>query len=215
MLYEVKVGAKNLDDVLKEKGKDFFKHDEFKNLAAKEGLGIGKNASGQDVLKINVRSGNTGNWNKELNYPKPNRIYKVNEHVDYHTDEFGRVFFVKGDFDKETLEILGRNDYRTGQVGKLGKSDNHGGHIIARILGGAGEKLNLVPMNGEFNRREWFEMEKLWADAIKDGKKVELKIEPVYLEKGVRPDKFKIEYKIGDGKSIERTFDNVPGGKKK
>jgi filamentous hemagglutinin len=78
--------------VLKEKGNNFFKNKEFKELAAKEGLGIARNAKGQQVLVVKTNSGTKGGWNKELNNPQPNRIYDVDDYKIYQTDELARVF---------------------------------------------------------------------------------------------------------------------------
>ena len=47
----------------------------------------------------------------------------------------------------------------------------------------------------------------------KNGKKVEVKIEPVYSGDSKRPDKFRIEYKIENNRSVKRSFTNAPGGK--
>lgn len=46
------------------------------------------------------------------------------------------------------------------KAGKCGVSGDEGGHLIASIFGGLGEKFNIVPMNGNLNKRAWKKMEK-------------------------------------------------------
>ena len=43
----------------------------------------------------NHHSGEKGNWNKDLNNPKPNTIYIVDGNKTYHTDHLGRIKKVK------------------------------------------------------------------------------------------------------------------------
>jgi len=93
------------------------------------------------------------------------------------------------------------------------KGDVNGerGHHIASVLGGPGEKINLVPMNANLNKGAWKQMENTWGKALKDGKKVKVNIEPVYSGSSVRPGAFNIKYSI-DGESVERFMLNQPGG---
>ncbi len=55
-------------------------------------------------------------------------------------------------------------------------------------------------------------MENTWASALKEGKGVSVKIEPVYTAKNVRPDSFNVTYSISGGRPIEILFQNSPGG---
>ncbi|XTZ37853.1 DNA/RNA non-specific endonuclease [Salmonella enterica] len=43
-------------------------------------------------------------------------------------------------------------------------------HLIASILNGPGEKLNLVPMDGNLNKGAWKQMENIWVKALSEGK---------------------------------------------
>lgn len=56
-------------------------------------------------------------------------------------------------------------------------------------------------------------MENTWATALKEGKQVKVKIDPVYSDNSVRPDKFTIQYQIGNNAPIREKFQNAPGGK--
>jgi filamentous hemagglutinin len=82
--------------------------------------------------------------------------------------------------------------------------------LIASIFNGPGEKLNLVPMNGNFNKGAFRDMERMLADAVTSGKKVEVKIEVIY-DAGNRPTKFAVEHVI-DGIPKQEYFRNAPGG---
>ena len=93
-----------------------------------------------------------------------------------------------------------------------GVAGDEGGHLIASIFDGLGEKLNLVPMDGNLNKGAWKQMENAWAKALKEGKQVNVKIEPVHIGDSVRPDSFNVTYTI-DGRLKEQTFINSPGGK--
>jgi filamentous hemagglutinin len=64
--------------------------------------------------------------------------------------------------------------------------------LIARSLGGIGEKLNLVPMDGKLNIGAWRQMERGWKNDIDAGKKVEVSIELSYDDASVRPRKFEV-----------------------
>ncbi|MFM9276543.1 DNA/RNA non-specific endonuclease [Paenibacillus jiagnxiensis] len=91
--------------------------------------------------------------------------------------------------------------------------DDEGGHLIASIFKGSGDLDNLVPMNGNLNKGEWKKFENTWADALKQGDEVKVKITPNYKGDSQRPVSFDIKYKIGDNDWEIRQFDNVPGGK--
>ncbi|WBF53900.1 DNA/RNA non-specific endonuclease [Macrococcoides canis] len=120
----------------------------------------------------------------------------------YRTDEFGRIKHV------ETTELVlkkaKRKAYMQRVVGReFRKKDDDGGHLIASQFGGSGDLDNLVPMNSTLNRHgEWRKLEADWAKALKaePPKKVQIKIEPVYSGDSLRPDKFVVNYKIGNEK---------------
>ncbi|MCY6355861.1 DNA/RNA non-specific endonuclease, partial [Clostridium sp. ZS2-4] len=81
---------------------------------------------------------------------------------------------------------------------------------------GSGDIDNLVAQNSQINRSggEWYKMETEWADALKEipPKKVSVKIEPIYSGNSLRPDSFKVVYKIEGKKLIKRTIENQAGG---
>jgi filamentous hemagglutinin len=95
---------------------------------------------------------------------------------------------------------------------KCGVGGDEGGHLIASILNGLGERSNLLPMNGNLNKGTWKTMENTWASALKEGKQVSVKIEPMYSGKSARPDSFNVEYSIGSARPKAIVCKNSPGG---
>jgi filamentous hemagglutinin len=166
-----------------------------------------KVAEAQRSLEVNA--GAKGAWNTALNKPEPNKIYRVNDRYDYHTDSLGRVEKVEG---KLTLDLMDRNTYQQCVAGKCGNVGDEGGHLIASIMGGPGERLNLVPMDGNLNKGVWKKLENEWAAALKEGKQVQVRIEPAYNGNSVRPDRFTVTYQVGNERPIKKDFNNAPGG---
>jgi filamentous hemagglutinin len=81
---------------------------------------------------------------------------------------------------KLSLDAVDRSCYQQCSVGKCGKcgySNDEGGHLIAASLGGAGEKINIVPQASTLNRGDWRAMENEFRDALKQGKNVTVKLE--------------------------------------
>ena len=128
----------------------------------------------------------------------------------YKTDANGRV--------KETSYTVSNttSDRNTYQQGKAGKKDGHkdgqtndqGGHIQATTHGGAREQINLLPQDAKLNNSEWKKMENTWTKAANDGKKVKVKIKPVYSGDSRRPSEYRVEYTIDNGKPIIEKFKN-------
>jgi hypothetical protein len=156
-----------------------------------------------------VEGGRKGKgWNEFLNQGlESNKKYLVDSRYLYETDEFGRVQKVSG---KLELKPRGRNKYQ--QVRSLEIKDgiigeDEGGHLIAQIFNGPGEQINYVPQKAVLNNGAWKMMEKEWADALKQGKKVKVEISMIY-DKTKRPELFRVFYEI-DGEEIIKTFKNL------
>lgn len=160
--------------------------------------------------EIAAISGSKGSWSKELNNPKPNTIYKVDDNKIFKTDSQGRTASVESTLSWSKSD---RNTYQQCKAGKCGIEGDEGGHLISSIFNGPGEKLNLVPMDGNLNKGTWKQMENTWASALKDGKQVNVKIEPSYSSSSKRPDSFTVTYQINDERPIREIFNNAPGGK--
>ncbi|EPX1287305.1 DNA/RNA non-specific endonuclease [Escherichia coli] len=177
------------------------------------GLGKGgkpaAGTAGKNIVVVD--SGKKGAWNKVMNKPEPNTIYKVDGNKTFQTDALGRTSSVEGILVASKSD---RNTYQQCKAGKCGSSGDEGGHLIASIFNGPGEKLNLVPMDGNLNKGVWKQMENTWANALKDGKQVNVKIEPVYTGENKRPDSFSVIYSIDGGRPVIKDISNAPGGVK-
>jgi hypothetical protein len=167
----------------------------------------GPKTTPDDVIEL--EPGKKGGWNKELNGTlKPNEKYKVGSYL-YETDDLGRVNKVSG---KLELNKHDRNRYQQAKAGKTGGikdglEADEGGHLVASVFNGPGEQINYAAMNGKLNKSAWKQMENEWGKALKDGKKVDVDLRPVYEGGSKRPDKFIARYKI-DGKLYKRRFKN-------
>lgn len=74
-----------------------------------------------------------------------------------------------------------RNKYQQCVAGKCRVDGDEGGHLIASIFNGPGERLNLLPMNGNLNKGAWKVMENTWARELREGKDVKVSIRPSYI----------------------------------
>ncbi|MGS0639313.1 DNA/RNA non-specific endonuclease, partial [Citrobacter sp. VF227] len=152
--------------------------------------GMGKSGTSTTSKNIVVvDSGKKGAWNQAMNKPEPNTVYKVDGNKTFQTDALGRTSSAEGILVASKSD---RNTYQQYKTGKCGSSGDEGGHLIASIFNGPGEKLNLVPMDGNLNKGVWKQMENTWANALKDGKQVNVKIEHVYIGENKRPDSFSV-----------------------
>ncbi len=154
-------------------------------------------------------SGKKGAWNDGLNAKlTPNADYHVNGYK-FSTDAKGRVSSVEGQL---TLSKAERSGYQQGVAGRADRlPDDEGGHLIASIFNGPGEAVNLKAMNGSFNRTEFRNLERTLEDALKAGKKVEVKIDVIHSGDSARPDGFAIKYVI-DGVKKDAFLNNTAGG---
>ena len=161
------------------------------------------------IVTIETESGSKGNWNELLNNPEPNTRYIVDGNKIYDTDHLGRVVRVEAMLKLDTLD---RNTYQQLKAGKQGIDGDEGGHLIASILNGSGEKINLLPMNSNLNRGVWKKLENRWAKALRKGKTVKVKIEPVYQGTDIRPESFDVLYSIDNRRWVKTVLLNQAGG---
>ena len=165
------------------------------------------NAECCDVIQGNA--GSKRQWGTNLNKQtlNPNTRYEVNNgtHIHmYHTDGQGRVNQVEGQL---SLKTMPRNTSQQTGVGKaVNAAGDEGGHLIASALGGAGDRINMVPQVQRLNRSDWKKMENELARELKAGKSVSVKIDIDYpLGDSVRPNRFKVVATI-NGKPKEWRF---------
>lgn len=146
--------------------------------------------------------------NGRIKVLKSNVSYTSNGYT-YQTDSLGRVKNAGG---RLQLSEAPRNDYAQRVAGRIDRrSTDQGGHLIASRFNGSGNLDNLVPMDGNLNQGAWKTMENTWADALANGKTVDVNIEAVYSGVSQRPTEFIVEYYI-DGTRFEQVFENIAGG---
>lgn len=137
----------------------------------------------------------------------PNNEFEVNGYK-YETDDKGRVISAEGQLQVKDHE--GRRDMDPRPAvdkGDMRKTDDRG-HLIADRFNGSGGIENLVPMDSELNQHgDYMKMENTLADAMRDGAKVELKVEPMYESNSTRPTEFRVTYTI-DGEKEVAVFKN-------
>ncbi len=89
---------------------------------------------------------------------------------------------------------MDRNTYQQSCVGKcVNATGDDGGHLIASSLGGAGDRINIVPQASTLNRGDWKAMENQLRDELKAGKTASVKIDVGYPNGNTkRPDYFEV-----------------------
>lgn len=158
-----------------------------------------------DVDKVvSLPAGSKNNWDKTANGQlEPKTAYVLDNGHAYLTDTNGRVKEVGAELN---LAKMDRNGYQQGCVGKCGEAGDEGGHLIAAALGGAGDRINIVPQAATLNRGDWRAMEREFAQALDKGKTVTVKIEVGYPSGGgSRPNSFTVTAVV-NGEEIIRSF---------
>ena len=139
----------------------------------------------------------------------PNREYTIGG-VTYKTDELGRIISCDGNAtstpdgerDNKAQSTVGGEDRREG---------DQGGHILARIFGGAKGIENMLAMRGAaINQSVYKRMENEIAKALDEGKEVHVHVDVEYEGDSQRPSKITVTYTI-DGKETVVQFDNDEG----
>jgi hypothetical protein len=140
---------------------------------------------------------------------KPNTSY-VRNGYEYLTDAYGRIKKAGGDL---RLQAGTRDAHMQRTVGKKdGRiAGDAGGHLIGAQFGGHGANGNMVAMMHDgvnaYPNGTWGSMEKSWADALNEGKKVHVDITPIYKNASARPHSFKVLETI-NGVKNQRIINN-------
>lgn len=164
---------------------------------------------------------------------KPNAEYKIGDDT-YETDDIGNTYKKNGALLPDTEYTVNGSTYRTDENGNKVSCDaepkiseegkrniteqresggedrkegDQGGHIIARILGGAEGGENLIPMRRTINQGDYKKMELEIKRALEEGKHVSIHIDLEYDRTSSRPNKIMAAYTI-DGKRTDIVFDN-------
>ena len=139
----------------------------------------------------------------------PDREYTI-DGVTYKTDSLGRIVSCDGNAtstpdgerDEKAQKMAGGEDRRPG---------DQGGHIMARIFGGAKGIENMLAMRGTaINQSVYKRMENEIGKALEAGKDVCVHVDVEYEGDSQRPSRITVTYTI-DGKQTVVVFDNDEG----
>lgn len=178
---------------------------ETKTLEQCEGEEASVDAAIENEPEANYETDDFGKFYKRNGELIPNIEYTVNGNT-YCTDKYGKVVSCDSE-PRYTEEGIRNLKEQKESGGPERQEDDDGGHIIARVLGGAEGSENLVPMRRTINRGDYKKMENEIARALQDGKEVSIHVDLEYRENSQRPSKIKSTYLI-DGKATEIQFEN-------
>lgn len=130
--------------------------------------------------------------------------------VTYKTDDQGRIISCDGNA-TSTPEGERDNKAQTMAGGVDRREGDQGGHILARIFGGAKGIENMLAMRGSaINQSVYKRMENEIAKALEEGKEVHVHVDVEYEGDSQRPSKITVTYTV-DGKETVVQFDNDEG----
>jgi filamentous hemagglutinin len=165
-----------------------------------------KSVETKDLKVAKVDTGSKGNWDSSINTKnlQANTRYELSNGHTYITDNAGRVNKVEANL--SDAKSMDRNTYQQRDVGKsVNSTGDDGGHLIASSLGGAGDRINLVPQASTLNRGDWKSMEAQLARELKNDKSVNIKIDVGYpTGNTVRPNTFIVTAIINNKEKIWR-----------
>ena len=130
----------------------------------------------------------------------------------YEIDTHGRTRRVSGELAENPNQKRSRKSQR-GAGGSDRRPTDEGGHYIARRFNGPTEAFNHFAQDRNFNHEDYARLEEQWARAKRLGKKVRVKIAPVYEGDSQRPSVLNVWFWI-DGNLESHRFPNEPKGKK-
>lgn len=172
-------------------------------------------ARAADALPVR-RFDNADDFNRAANNAAPNTIYEFGNYR-YTTDAQGRVSVAEG---RATIDPVGRNDEALQRrIGNEGRSTDVGFHVIADILGGQTNRLNVVPGNGRriddgqpnLNTGQYGRFERAVRELAADpNRNVEMRVEMRYNDGNTtnRPDEFVAKFRVDGGRWREQTLTN-------
>lgn len=141
----------------------------------------------------------------------PNTEYEINGYK-YKTDDQGRIISAEGTLHmkerkgrlpiKDSIEEIGKGDQKEG---------DDRGHLIGDQFDGSNGLENMVPQDANINEKDFRNFENELAKEVKDGKEVNVKVEPVYEGESRRPGAIAVTYSI-DGEESVRVFPNGQEG---
>lgn len=165
--------------------------DELRRPTA-EGQAPSTPARSLDEAELHVSS-SSPDHHDVLAHPPPNSVIVVDESVVYTTDELGRV--VRAQAELTAIQPEQPRNRRAERTVKGRLPGDHAGHIIARILGGVSDSINLVPMEARrVNLGQYRTLEREWQRAIDAGGRVDVDVQLVYRDDSARPAYLDVAY---------------------
>jgi len=165
------------------------------------------------IVHVETEYGGKGNLNYDLMQPAADTTYVVGGKHVYVTDHASRT--VLAEFDDLQLGDADRSESVQKRIGKEGGVGYEGGHLLANMFGGGGEKINTVPMLQEVNRgagNSFGNLEKDLMDLARSDAsgKITLRVEPDYPASGPVPSQVRVAYRLDESEWIFERFRNTP-----
>lgn len=174
-----------------------------------ESLTMSNNEKNIDINKLEIQKkfDENGKIYKENDRLIPNNEYTVSNGIMYKTDENGNIKSFYGEIIQYTLDAERDNEAQINVGGDDRKIGDDGGHLIARMFGGASGNENLVPMRDTINRGDYKKIENKIKEVVSKGNKVIIEGELKSEENSSRPNEIKIKI-LYNGIKSEAIFDN-------
>ncbi|WP_285062074.1 DNA/RNA non-specific endonuclease [Frigoribacterium sp. ME-P-080] len=164
------------------------------------------------IVHVETEYGGKGNLNYDLMQPAADTTYVVGGKHVYVTDHASRT--VLAEFDDLQLGDADRSESVQKRIGKEGGVGYEGGHLLANMFGGGGEKINIVPMLREVNRGRGhsfgnLERELRQALTASDGGAADLKVLPEYEGTNTVPTGVQVKIQAHGQPLRQEFYDNV------
>ena len=164
------------------------------------------------IAKDIVSLDDNGNIYKKNSELVPNNEYVIDK-ITYKTDSNRNIELFLGEISRYTPEAERDTVAQLEVGGEARKIGDDGGHLIARMFGGAPGNENLVPMRDTINRGDYKKLENEIKEAVQNGDKVNISGEIKREENNSRPSEIKVNISYNDRNS-EFIFDNNKGSLK-
>lgn len=189
---ELPMSAKN------EFGEKFFDDSERENSDRPQ---WDENAFNDDRVELQLENkkdyhDDNGNLYRIDNELSPNNEYEINGYK-YKTDDEGRIVSAEGKLHikdregrlviRDSIEDIGKGDQKEG---------DDRGHLIGDQFDGSNGLENMIPQDANINRNDFKNFENVLAKEVKEGKEVNVKIEPLYEGTIRRPSDIVVTYTV-------------------
>lgn len=122
-----------------------------------------------------------------LNTPQADSVYTCNG-ITHHTDAQARVVRVQGHLSVQRGVQPRDEAIQRAAGGWWRRWDDAGGHIVANVLGGCSEAVNVLAQNHRFmNNRVFRGLENYWRELLRAGHTIEIDHTVQYHGTGTRP----------------------------